>query len=205
VVAVRFPGDVDRLRRMSLIEEGQEQKVRMAHLAIAGSHSVNGVAALHTKILTEEVFRDFCELWPARFNNKTNGITPRRWLRACNPGLAQLISSRLGEQWVRDLSQLQRLAPLAEDPAFRADWRLVKRANKEHLARYIETQNQLVLNVDSLFDCQVKRFHEYKRQLLNALHLAALYNRLRAGSPRSSCRAPPSLAARPRPAILRPS
>ncbi|MBI2504794.1 MAG: glycogen/starch/alpha-glucan phosphorylase [Candidatus Latescibacteria bacterium] len=182
-VASRYPGDGDRLRRMSLIEEGPEQKVRMAHLAIVGSHSVNGVAALHTKILTEEVFRDFCELWPERFNNKTNGITPRRWLRACNPGLAQLIFSQLGEGWVKDLSQLQHLVPLAEDAGFRQEWRRVKRANKERLARYIETQNRLVLDVDSLFDCQVKRIHEYKRQLLNALHLAALYNRLKSGSP----------------------
>jgi starch phosphorylase len=179
-VAARYPGDVDRLRRMSLIEEGPEQKVRMAHLAIVGSHSVNGVAALHTQILTAEVFRDFCELWPERFNNKTNGITPRRWLRACNPGLAQLISAQIGESWVKDLSQLRRLEPLAEDAAFRAEWRRVKRANKERLAGQVEAQHRLSLNLDSLFDCQVKRIHEYKRQLLNALHLAALYNRLKA-------------------------
>ena len=184
-VAARYPGDGDRLRRMSLIEEGPDQKVRMAHLAIVGSHSVNGVAALHTKILTEEVFRDFYELWPERFNNKTNGITPRRWLRACNPGLAQLISSQLGEGWVKDLAQLQGLVHLAEDAGFREQWRRVKRENKERLARYVATHNHLELNLDSLFDCQVKRFHEYKRQLLNALHVAALYHRLKTGSTRT--------------------
>ena len=185
-VAARFPGDGARLQRMSLIEEGPEQKVRMAHLAIVGSHSVNGVAALHSKILTEEVFRDFCALWPERFNNKTNGITPRRWLRACNPGLAQLITSRLGEKWVRDLSCLEALVPLAEDPGFRAEWRQVKQANKERLAAYIESQQQWAVDPSSLFDCQVKRIHEYKRQLLNALHLAALYHRIKTGSARVS-------------------
>ncbi|MCC7265440.1 MAG: glycogen/starch/alpha-glucan family phosphorylase, partial [Candidatus Latescibacteria bacterium] len=185
-VEARFPGDGQRRQRMSLIEEGPDQKVRMAHLAIVGSHSVNGVAALHTQILTEEVFRDFCELWPELFNTKTNGITPRRWLRACNPDLAQLISSRLGEGWVKDLSQLEGLVPLAEDRAFRAAWRQVKEANKEHLAAHIEHQNHLVVNPASLFDCQVKRIHEYKRQLLNALHLAALYFRIKSGSPRIS-------------------
>jgi len=177
-VEARFPGDGERRQRMSLIEEGAEQKVRMAHLAIAGSHSVNGVAALHSRILNEEVFRDFCELWPERFNNKTNGITPRRWLRACNPGLAGLISSRLGEGWIKDLSQLHGLEPLAEDAGFRQEWRQVKRANKERLAGTVAAQQGLALNLDSLFDCQVKRIHEYKRQLLNALHLAALYQRI---------------------------
>jgi len=175
----RFPGDEKRVQRMSIIAEGEEKKVRMAHLAIVGSHAVNGVAALHTRILQEELFRDFYEMWPAKFSNKTNGITQRRWLRKCNPGLAGLISSRIGEGWVTDLRELERLVPLAEDAGFQEEWRRVKRVNKEKLAGYIEKHNHLEVNVDSLFDCQVKRIHEYKRQLLNVLHVIALYNRIK--------------------------
>ncbi len=179
-VQARCPGDADRLRRMSLIEEGEERRVRMAHLAIVGSHAVNGVSAVHTRILREEVFRDFAELWPERFSSKTNGVTPRRWLRKCNPGLARLVSSRIGEGWVTDAVQLRRLEALADDPAFQAEWRRVKRENKERLTRCIEAHCGVQVNPDSLFDCQVKRIHEYKRQLLNALHVLTCYHRIKA-------------------------
>ena len=178
-VARRYPGDVDRFRRMSLIEEGEEKRVRMAHLALVGSHSVNGVSLMHTDILRHKVFRDFHELAPARFSNKTNGVTPRRWLRNANPGLAALISGQLGEAWVTNLSELEKLAPFADDPDFRKEWARVKRANKLRLARHIESEHNLPVNIDSLFDCQVKRIHEYKRQLLNLLHVIALYNRIK--------------------------
>lgn len=179
-VGRRFPGEEERLRRMSIIEEGAEKKVRMAHLAIVGSHSVNGVSGLHTEILKSEVFKDFHQLWPERFNNKTNGITPRRWLKLCNPGLARLISGRIGEGWLTHLEELKGLAPLAEEEEeFQQQWRQVKRENKLRLVEYIRRHNRIEVEPDSLFDCQVKRIHEYKRQLLNALHVVALYNRLR--------------------------
>jgi starch phosphorylase len=184
-VEARYPGDTDRLRRMSLIEESEEQRVRMAHLAIVGSHAVNGVSAVHTRILREEVFRDFAELWPERFSSKTNGVTPRRWLRKCNPGLARLIVSRIGEGWVTDAAELRRLEPLADDPGFQAEWRRVKRENKERLARCIEAHCGVRVSPDSLFDCQVKRIHEYKRQLLNALHVLTTYHRIKAEPGRS--------------------
>ncbi len=178
-VSRRFPGDEERLKRMSIIEEGTEKKVRMAHLAIVGSHSVNGVSSLHTEILKDEVFKDFHQLWPERFNNKTNGITPRRWLKLCNPGLARLISTRIGEDWLTHLERLKSLLPLAEDEEFQEQWRQVKRENKLRLIEHIRRHNRIEVDPDSLFDCQVKRIHEYKRQLLNALHVVALYNRLR--------------------------
>jgi starch phosphorylase len=176
-----YPGDNARLARMSIIEEGPEKRVRMASLAITGSHSVNGVAALHTEILKNNVFRDFCELWPEKFNNKTNGITQRRWLKLCNPKLSNLISSRIGEGWTTDLYDLKKLAPLADDAAFQEEWHNVKIENKKLLAGYIWTHNKIRVNVDSLFDCHVKRMHEYKRQLLNLLHVITLYNRLTEG------------------------
>jgi len=179
-VARRWPGDTERLRRMSLMEEGEEKRIRMAHLAIVGSHSVNGVSALHSDILKNEIFRDFYELWPERFNNKTNGISQRRWLAVCNPALARLVSGKIGEGWVTDLDQLAGLAPLAEDAAFQRQWREVKRANKERLASVVLAQNGVKLDPQALFDCQVKRIHEYKRQLLNVLHVIALYNRIKA-------------------------
>ena len=179
-VGERHPGDVERLRRMSLIEEGDEKRVRMAHLAIVGSHAVNGVSTVHTRILREEVFRDFAELWPERFSSKTNGVTPRRWLRKCNPPLARLISERIGEGWVTDATLLRRLEPLADDPAFQDAWRRVKRQNKERLARHIEAESGVRVSPDSLFDCQVKRIHEYKRQLLNALHVLTCHQRIKA-------------------------
>ncbi len=178
-VAQRFPGDVDRLRRMSIIEEGQDKKIRMANLAIVGSHSVNGVSALHSQIIRDDLFRDFHDMWPERFNNKTNGITQRRWLLTSNPTLSRLICDRTGEGWITNLDELRKLEPLAEDGAFRAEWLAVKRANKERMAAYILKHNSLVVDPDSLFDVQVKRIHEYKRQLLNVLHVIFHYNRIR--------------------------
>jgi starch phosphorylase len=179
-VAARWPGEVERVRRMSLFEEEGEKKVRMAHLAVVGSHSVNGVSSLHSEILRTELFRDFAELWPERFNNKTNGITPRRWLRLCNPGLSALISEAIGEGWVRELGELRRLEPLAEDAEFRARWRQAKLENKRRLGECVKRLTGIEVDPRSLFDCQVKRIHEYKRQLLNVLHVLALYNSLKA-------------------------
>ena len=175
------PGDLDRLARISLIEEGEEPKVRMAHLGVVGSHSVNGVSALHTEILKARVLQDFFELYPDRFNNKTNGITPRRWLKKANAPLACLITEAIGEAWVSDLDQLRQLAPLADDPEFQSRWRAVKKLNKDRLATYVRQTQGAVLDPDTLLACQVKRFHEYKRQLLNILHLIALYNRIKGG------------------------
>jgi starch phosphorylase len=180
-VDARWPGDLDRLRRMSLIEEGERPMLRMAYLAIVGSFSVNGVAELHSKLLREGLFRDFHELWPARFNNKTNGVTQRRWLAACNPRLAALIDATIGAEWITDLPRLEALVPRAEDEDFRARWRAVKRDNKERLARLVESRTGVVLDVDMLFDVQVKRIHEYKRQLLNVLHAIHLYDRIKRG------------------------
>jgi starch phosphorylase len=175
-VARRFPHDVDRLRRMSLIEEGTEKKVQMAHLAIVGSHAVNGVAALHTQLLKQHVFPDFYELYPDRFQNKTNGITQRRWLKKCNPPLSALISEAIGDTWLTDLYDLARLRPLANDGEFRRRWQAVKRSNKERLAALILAENGVTIDIESIFDCQIKRMHEYKRQLLNVLHTIALYH-----------------------------
>ena len=178
-VARQYPGDNDRLRRVSLIEEGEVDRLRMAHLAIVGSHSVNGVSVLHTDILKKKVLKDFYELYPERFNNKTNGITPRRWLKQCNPRLSALISSHIGDAWLKDLNKLNGLVPLAGQEGFRAAWGEVKAENKRRLADYIEKANGLRVRIDSIFDCQVKRFHEYKRQLLNAMHVITMYNRIK--------------------------
>ncbi len=180
-VATRWPGDSDRLRRMSIIEEGAEPQVRMAFLAIVGSFSVNGVAALHSRLLVEGLFRDFHELWPHKFNNKTNGVTQRRWLAGCNPALAELMSENIGEEWKVDLQQLKKLTPHADDAGFRAAWRAVKRLNKERLAALVEAECGVRFNVDAMFDVQVKRMHEYKRQLLNILHVIHLYDRIKQG------------------------
>lgn len=184
-VAVRFPNDNDCLRRMSLIEESDPKRVRMSNLAIAGSHSVNGVAALHSEIIKQQVFRDFYELWPEKFNNKTNGITPRRWLMLCNWELAQLITDHIGEGWKRDLFELKKLEALSENEAFQIRWREVKQNNKHRLADIIQACCGVKVNPASLFDCHVKRIHEYKRQLLNVLHVVTLYHRLKA-NPRQS-------------------
>jgi len=178
-VATRYPMDNDRLRRMSLLEEDGHKNIRMAHLAIVGSSSVNGVAALHTKLLQDRVLRDFAEFWPGKFNNKTNGITPRRWLLKANPPLARLITESIGHGWITDLDQLRRLEPLAEDAAFRKKFRAAKHQNKTALAEYIRSELKIAVAPDSLFDVQVKRLHEYKRQLLLVLYIIVLYNRLK--------------------------
>jgi starch phosphorylase len=182
-VSMKWPGDIDRQRRMSLIEEGDVRQVRMAWLAIVGSFSVNGVAALHSRLLQEGLFRDFVDLWPGKFNNKTNGVTPRRWVAHANPGMSALISSKIGDGWVADLAQLDKLKPLAaaRNKKFHADWRAVKRANKERLAALVKAECGVDFNPDALFDVQVKRIHEYKRQLLNVLHVIHLYNRIKHG------------------------
>lgn len=180
-VSTHWPADKDRLTRMSLIEEGHEQKVRMAYLAIVGSHSVNGVAALHSKLLQQGLFHDFYELWPAKFNNKTNGVTPRRWLAMCNPELAELITDTIGDGWVRDLSLLKKLTPFAEDQAFRDRWHKVQQDAKQRLVEFKKQELDIDLNVEALFDVQVKRIHEYKRQLLNVLHVIHLYDRIKRG------------------------
>ncbi len=182
-VLMKWPGDIDRQRRMSIIEEGEVRQVRMAYLAIVGSFSVNGVAALHSRLLKEGLFRDFVELWPGKFNNKTNGVTPRRWVVHANPGMTALISRQIGEDWIVDLSQLEKLKPLAAPghEAFHAEWRAVKRANKERLTELVDAECGVEFNPDALFDVQVKRIHEYKRQLLNVLHVIHLYNRIKHG------------------------
>lgn len=169
-VSVRYIGDENRLRRMSVIEDGDEKKVRMAHLAIVGSHSVNGVAKLHTRLIRERELKDFDDMYPGRFNNKTNGITPRRWLLAANPELAKLISKHIGEDWITDLSKLSNLEPLADDPDFRKAFRAVKQKNKDRFAALAHQLTGVSINVNSIFDVQVKRIHEYKRQLLNIVH-----------------------------------
>lgn len=181
-VVHRFPGDSERLRRMSFISEGGDRRVRMAHLAVVGSHKVNGVARIHTDLMKETIFRDFNEHFPHKIVNKTNGITPRRWLHMANSGLSQLISSRIGNEWIKDLDQLRNIAPSAEDAEFRDRFSAVKLANKKRLAEFIQRQCGIDVNIDSLFDVHVKRIHEYKRQLLNVLHVITLYNRIRQGS-----------------------
>jgi glycogen phosphorylase len=190
----RFLGEVRRRsgpddardRRLSIIEEGDEQRVRMATLAIVGSHSVNGVAALHSDILRHDLFRDFAEIWPGKFNNKTNGVTQRRWLLKCNPPLAALVSDAIGSGWITDLFELQKLIPLADDRSFQQRWQSAKRDAKVRLAGIIQDQLEkrgvpARIDPEAMFDCQVKRIHEYKRQLLNILHVITLYNRLRDG------------------------
>ncbi len=177
----RCPGDSERVRRMSLIQEGSDPMIRMAYLAIVGSYSVNGVAELHSRLLQEGLFRDFAELWPQKFNNKTNGVTQRRWLAACNHELAELISEKIGSGWITDLVQLEGLAAFADDAEFQLAWRRVKQNNKERLAANIEAKTGLTVARTSLFDVQVKRIHEYKRQLLNLLHAVHLYDRIRRG------------------------
>lgn len=176
-----FPNDEARVERMSIIEEHWERRICMAHLAIIGSFSVNGVAALHSEILKKDLFRDFYEMYPDKFNNKTNGITQRRWLKMANPGLASLITEAIGDGWIKDLDQLQRLRPLANDTVFRGRWQAINMAAKKRLAAYIFKHNCIAVDINSIFDCQVKRIHEYKRQLLNVLHIIALYNRLKTG------------------------
>jgi glycogen phosphorylase len=175
-----YPGDVARVRRMSLVHEDGDRRFRMAHLAIVGCHTVNGVASLHTELLKKHVVRDFAEMWPERFLAITNGITPRRWLAACNPRLADAITARIGKGWERDLDRLAGLRESAGDPAFQRQFRAVKRANKLDLTAEIQRLTGIEVDPDSLFDVQIKRLHEYKRQLLKAMHIIALYRRLKA-------------------------
>ncbi|XP_043998450.1 glycogen phosphorylase, liver form [Gambusia affinis] len=178
-IAALFPNDMDKLRKMSLIEEDGCKRVNMAHLCIVGSHAVNGVAQIHSDIIKTEVFKDFSDLEPGKFQNKTNGITPRRWLLLCNPGLAELIAEVIGEDYVKDLSQLKKLNDFVNDLAFIRDVAKIKQDNKLKFTQFLEKEYQVKINPSSMFDVHVKRIHEYKRQLLNCLHIIALYNRIR--------------------------
>ncbi|MDQ6969416.1 MAG: glycogen/starch/alpha-glucan family phosphorylase, partial [Mariprofundus sp.] len=180
-VAKRWPGDVARQRRMSIIEEGPEQQVRMAYLAIVGAFSINGVAQLHSDLLVEGLFADFYAMWPDKFNNKTNGVTQRRWMAWCNKSMTALITEQIGDGWITELSQLKDLAPYAQKAPFRKKWAACKRANKERLAAVVETECGVTFSPDAMFDIQVKRIHEYKRQLLNVLHVIHLYDRIKRG------------------------
>ncbi|MCP4285443.1 MAG: glycogen/starch/alpha-glucan phosphorylase [Gammaproteobacteria bacterium] len=180
-VAIRWPGNTTIQRRMSIIEEGPEPQIRMAYLAIIGSMSVNGVAELHSKLLAEGLFRDFYEFWPEKFNNKTNGVTQRRWLAYCNPGLRKLVSESIGDDWISDLEQIKQIAPLADDANFRQRWFDIKQQNKRRLADLVEKDCGVRFDTAAIFDVQVKRIHEYKRQLLNILHVIHLYDRIKRG------------------------
>src|SRR5262245_54318823 len=178
-VRTRFPGDGGRVERVSLVEESGERKIRMANLAIVGSHSTNGVAAIHSGLLRTVTVRDLAEMFPERFNNKTNGVTPRRWLLLANPALAGTITNAIGDGWITDLGQLHRLAPLASDAGFVDAFRTAKRAAKGQFADWLRSTAGLAVDPETIFDSQVKRIHEYKRQLLNGLRIVVLYNRLR--------------------------
>ncbi len=174
-----YPGDKEKQRALSLIEESNPKTVNMAHLAIVGARKVNGVSALHSELLKHHVFKDFWEMDPDKFTNKTNGITPRRWLKSCNPSLSMLITDHIGDEWVRDLGQLTRLLPLVNNEEFCEEWREVKRLNKEHLAKIIFSEYETHVDLNSIFDCHVKRIHEYKRQLLNILRVIHDYNNIK--------------------------
>lgn len=179
-VEKKWPGDNDRLRRMSIVEEAGEKRINMAFLAIIGSHAVNGVARIHSDIIKKDTFKDFAEMWPKKFQNKTNGITPRRWLLLCNPNLSELIANSIGETWITKLDELRKLESKASDQNLLRNLTRIKRENKAKLADYIKEKFDVVVNPDSLFDIHVKRIHEYKRQLLNVLHVMTLYNRIKA-------------------------
>jgi glycogen phosphorylase len=179
-VRTRYPGDEERVRRMNLVEDGHERKIRMANLAIVGSHSTNGVAAIHTDLLRRTTVRDLADMFPERFNNKTNGVTPRRWLLLANPALASTITEAVGGGWVTDLARLRQLAPLADDSSFREEFRKAAHEAKSRFAEWLNAATGQIVDPASIFDCQIKRIHEYKRQLLNALRIIVLYNRLRA-------------------------
>ncbi|SHI93730.1 starch phosphorylase [Desulfatibacillum alkenivorans DSM 16219] len=183
-VSLRYPENPEKMKQLSLIGEGEEKRVRMAHLAIVGSHSVNGVAALHSRLLMERELNHFYQMFPERFNNKTNGVTPRRWLAAANPGLARLISSAIGEGWVTDLFQLEKLAKKAANQSFIEQWRDVKQENKEDFAALVRDMTGEIINPESIFDFQVKRIHEYKRQTLNILHVVYRWLSLKRGETR---------------------
>ena len=188
-VRIRFLGDEERIRRMSLIDESEERHVRMAHLACVGSHAINGVAALHTELLKHDVLKDFYEMWPRKFSNKTNGVTPRRWMVLSNPQLSDLITQHIGEGWIKDLAQLEGLEPLAESARFRAHWREIKQYNKESFAALALRRTGVHADPDSMFDVLVKRIHEYKRQHLQVLHIVSLYHGIKSN---------PALAVQPR-------
>jgi glycogen phosphorylase len=175
----RFPGDQERTQRVSLVEDGSEKRIRMANLAVVGSHSTNGVAEIHSKLLRETTLKDLAEIFPERFNNKTNGVTPRRWLQLCNPGLSGLITDAIGDSWIRDLNELSKLRAFTEDTGFRDDFHKTKRNAKRQFCDWLRWSTGQIVEPESIFDCQVKRIHEYKRQFLNALRIAILYNRLR--------------------------
>jgi glycogen phosphorylase len=181
-VRARFPGDEGRVQRVNLIEEGAHQKVRMANLAITGSHSTNGVAAIHSRLLRTATVRDLAEMFPKRFNNKTNGVTPRRWLLMSNPGLSRTITDAIGDSWIKDLSQLKRLNTMADDPTFHDAFLKAKREAKSQFVNWLKSTMGQTVDPDSIFDSQIKRIHEYKRQMLNALRIVVLYNRLRENS-----------------------
>jgi starch phosphorylase len=188
-VRIRFLGDEARISRMSLIDESGERYVRMAHLACVGSHAINGVAELHSELLKRDVLQDFYALWPRKFSNKTNGVTPRRWMVLCNPKLSSLITEHIGDGWIKDLAQLKRLEPLAENAEFRARWRAIKQDNKRTFAALALARTGIVTDPDSMFDVLVKRIHEYKRQHLKVLHIVSLYHAIKQN---------PSLALQPR-------
>ena len=175
----QYPGDDDRMQRVSLIEEGAAKKVRMAHLAVVGSHSTNGVAEIHSNLLRQTTLKDLAEIYTERFNNKTNGITPRRWLLLCNPELSRLITDAIGDGWISDLSQLSELKAITPDKTFREDFLKAKGDAKRRFCDWLRWSTGQILDPDAIFDCQIKRIHEYKRQLLNALRIVVLYNRLR--------------------------
>jgi len=178
-IGARYPGDSGRAARVSLVEEGQTKHIRMANLAIVGSHSTNGVAAIHSELLRKTTVKDLAEVFPERFNNKTNGVTPRRWLRLANPSLAEAISGAIGDSWVTDLSELQKLRPLSKDPAFLTGVQQAQRTGKARFADWVKRHTDITVDPDTIFDCQIKRIHEYKRQLLNALRIVVIYQRLR--------------------------
>lgn len=183
-VSLHWPGDTERLRRMSIIEEGDTRQIRMAHLAIVGSFSVNGVAKLHSQLLTEKLFREFYEIWPHKFNNKTNGVTPRRWLAHANPALSELLVEHIGDEWIADLENIRALTRFStdQDEAFIKQWQAVKFSNKQRLAKFVEKNSGVHFNPEAMFSVQVKRIHEYKRQLLNILHVIHLYIRIKNGA-----------------------
>jgi starch phosphorylase len=178
-VRVRFPGDEGRVERISLVEEGSSRKIRMANLAIVGSHSTNGVAEVHSKLLRTVTVKDLAEMFPERFNNKTNGVTPRRWVLEANPELSRTITEAIGDKWITDLSQLKQLKPLAGDASFQKAFHAAKRDAKTRFAHWLKTTSGQIVDPNTVFDCQIKRIHEYKRQLLNAVRIIVVYNRLR--------------------------
>ncbi|MBU1086760.1 MAG: glycogen/starch/alpha-glucan phosphorylase [Candidatus Omnitrophica bacterium] len=178
-VANRYPWDILRQARMSIIEEGNPKHIRMAYLSIIGSHSVNGVSPLHSELIKNQLFKDFNDVWPEKFNNKTNGVTQRRWLAKANPRLADLITSKIGDNWISNLTELDKLTPLCEDAEFRQQWQAVKARNKQDLAAYIKQTTAVSVNPDSLFDVQVKRIHEYKRQFMFGLYIIRQYLKIK--------------------------